>query len=91
MVRPPLPQVAMEIIKKTHLPLSRRRRPNRCLDTLRRRVQQEPLGDRGRKRDPLYHPPPPTLTGPSSAVEPGRPGRPPGGAWGEVTTQTPGP
>ena len=27
---------------------------NRCLDTVRRRVQQETLGHRGRKRDPLY-------------------------------------
>jgi transposase len=27
---------------------------NRCLDTVRRRVQHETLGHRGRKRDPLY-------------------------------------
>lgn len=27
---------------------------NRCLDTVRRRVQQETLDHRGRKRDPLY-------------------------------------
>ena len=27
---------------------------NRCLDTVRRRVQNEQLGHRGRKRDPLY-------------------------------------
>ncbi len=27
---------------------------NRCLDAVRRRVQQETLGHRGRKRDPLY-------------------------------------
>lgn len=27
---------------------------NRCLDTVRRRVQNETLGHRGRKRDPLY-------------------------------------
>jgi transposase len=27
---------------------------NRCLDNVRRRVQQETLGHRGRKRDPLY-------------------------------------
>jgi hypothetical protein len=27
---------------------------NRCLDQVRRRVQDETLGHRGRKRDPLY-------------------------------------
>ncbi len=27
---------------------------NRCLDKVRRRVQNETLGHRGRKRDPLY-------------------------------------
>jgi Transposase len=45
---------------ETHPPKDRQGAParshvaNRCLDQVRRRVQNETLGHRGRKRDPLY-------------------------------------
>ena len=44
---------------------------NRCLDTVRRRVQNETLGHRGRKRDPLYRIRKLLLTGAERLDEPG--------------------
>ena len=45
---------------------------NRCLDTVRRRVQNETLGHRGRKRDPLYRIRKLLLTGTERLDERGR-------------------
>lgn len=44
---------------------------NRCLDKVRRRVQNETLGHRGRKRDPLYRIRKLLLTGAERLDEPG--------------------
>jgi transposase len=45
---------------------------NRCLDKVRRRVQNETLGHRGRKADPLYRIRKLLLTGTERLDEPGR-------------------
>jgi hypothetical protein len=59
---------------ETDRPRGRHRAParpylaNRCLDQVRRRVQNQTLGHRGRKRDPLYYAACPVM--PSEAPKP---------------------